>query len=208
MKFEDIKYWSPLKYEEFLKKMKSATSAMLYRQDFFKRKLQYNLGNMNILCEMCSINIIHPYEHNRLAHILKLPKGGEELIDQSMVVCATCRSNYNNKHIKLYDSMFIEHGIHEYMINNLFLEKGIYCHICSGRPVFYKIGPHDLFARPLIKRVDGMISVLTKDHIIPKAKGGEDVAHNIQPACLLCNQTKSDKYSIINWNTYYAEKQD
>lgn len=31
---------------------------------------------------------------------------------------------------------------------------------------------------------------LTKDHVIPKSKGGEDIAANIVPACWPCNRRK------------------
>jgi len=32
--------------------------------------------------------------------------------------------------------------------------------------------------------------MLTKDHIIPKVRGGPDVEENIQPCCWICNQLK------------------
>lgn len=40
--------------------------------------------------------------------------------------------------------------------------------------------------------------MLTKDHIIPKAKGGRDILSNYQTACKVCNEEKrakdDDKY--------------
>jgi hypothetical protein len=34
--------------------------------------------------------------------------------------------------------------------------------------------------------------ILTKDHIIPRAKGGTNLLDNLQPMCYDCNQTKKD----------------
>lgn len=37
---------------------------------------------------------------------------------------------------------------------------------------------------------DGLI--LTKDHIVPKSKGGPDLLHNYQTLCQVCNGLKAD----------------
>lgn len=33
---------------------------------------------------------------------------------------------------------------------------------------------------------------LTKDHVVPKSKGGRDIIENVVPACSVCNQAKGD----------------
>lgn len=38
------------------------------------------------------------------------------------------------------------------------------------------------------------------DHILPKAKGGEDALYNLVAACSDCNGQKSDKLDVrLNW---------
>lgn len=38
--------------------------------------------------------------------------------------------------------------------------------------------------------------MLTKDHIVPVAKGGENVIDNYQPMCIHCNRLKADIYNV------------
>jgi len=40
---------------------------------------------------------------------------------------------------------------------------------------------------------------LTKDHVVPISKGGNNSIHNIQPLCGICNSIKHDK--IIDYRT-------
>ena len=35
---------------------------------------------------------------------------------------------------------------------------------------------------------------MTKDHIIPKSKGGKDILDNFQTMCFECNTKKGNKY--------------
>jgi hypothetical protein len=35
---------------------------------------------------------------------------------------------------------------------------------------------------------------LTKDHVVPKSKGGRDIVENIVPSCGPCNQKKGDEW--------------
>lgn len=39
----------------------------------------------------------------------------------------------------------------------------------------------------------GQVGRLTKDHVFPVSKGGEDIIENIVPACLSCNRKKGVK---------------
>lgn len=36
------------------------------------------------------------------------------------------------------------------------------------------------------------------DHVIPRASGGPDTAHNLVPACAPCNLSKSDR-PVLDW---------
>ena len=40
---------------------------------------------------------------------------------------------------------------------------------------------------------DGHEVLMTRDHIIPKSKGGPDNLHNMQTMCCKCNQKKGNK---------------
>jgi len=37
---------------------------------------------------------------------------------------------------------------------------------------------------------------LTKDHVVPKSKGGRDIVENVVPACGPCNQAKEDNMPV------------
>lgn len=41
---------------------------------------------------------------------------------------------------------------------------------------------------------DGSEVMMTKDHIIPKSKGGSNKLDNLQPMCIKCNSKKGNKY--------------
>jgi 5-methylcytosine-specific restriction endonuclease McrA len=69
------------------------------------------------------------------------------------------------------------------------------CNICSGHLNnrdtagtidtphfnFFHVGPH------------GGHTLMTKDHIIPRSKGGSDSLDNLQTMCTVCNRDKSDQ---------------
>jgi hypothetical protein len=44
---------------------------------------------------------------------------------------------------------------------------------------------------------------LTLDHVHPRTKGGEDLATNIVPACVHCNQDKGSQ----NWRLWYRDNE-
>jgi hypothetical protein len=78
----------------------------------------------------------------------------------------------------------------------LFYEKGIGCVNCELIGSFFakennpKMGWHlNLYA---INK-EGNEVLMTKDHIMPKSKGGVDDLANYQPMCVKCNSLKGDK---------------
>lgn len=85
----------------------------------------------------------------------------------------------------------------------LFFEKGITCVECGIKgSVFWlesnvkKESPHlNLYAVKNDKFV-----LMTKDHIFPKSKGGENILENYQTMCQICNMKKSNKIITVKTN--------
>lgn len=78
----------------------------------------------------------------------------------------------------------------------LFVEKGHRCVTCDVEGTFFALEsvgderPHlNLYA----VREDGRVVMMTKDHIVPKSKGGANAMHNYQPMCEDCNGKKADR---------------
>lgn len=79
----------------------------------------------------------------------------------------------------------------------LFEVKGTTCASCGIEGKFFakekdraSYGYHfNLYA---VK--DGKDVLMTKDHIIPKSKGGKNKLSNYQTMCTYCNNEKADKY--------------
>lgn len=79
-------------------------------------------------------------------------------------------------------------------------------------------GPARLTNENLFMRDDhicvycGTYSQLTRDHVIPTAKGGKNVWKNVVTACSECNQSKGDTLHITNskgqfeWSVYNPYK--
>ena len=49
---------------------------------------------------------------------------------------------------------------------------------------------------------------LTKDHVIPLAKSGEDIPQNIQPLCSYCNSEKGDEIRDYRGSLRYQGKKE
>lgn len=74
-----------------------------------------------------------------------------------------------------------------------FRTKGVVCVRCGARGSIFSLEgrpgqrPHfNLYAHV----GDGQFVQMTKDHIIPKSKGGGETLDNFQPMCKRCNQAK------------------
>lgn len=78
----------------------------------------------------------------------------------------------------------------------LFKLKGLDCVTCGAQGAFFALEsaaaetPHlNLYAR----NGKGEEVLMTKDHIKPKARGGENAMDNYQPMCVVCNGKKADR---------------
>ena len=77
----------------------------------------------------------------------------------------------------------------------VFATKGVVCSRCGIQGKFFAVesythqeGNYHLNLYAL--REDGSEVLMTKDHIIPKSKGGKDTLKNLQPMCMPCNALK------------------
>ena len=81
----------------------------------------------------------------------------------------------------------------------LFKEKGVKCVRCGIKGIYFarerQLRTRSKCVRPhfnLYAIKNGKEILMTKDHIIPKSKGGENHQDNYQPMCAPCNQKKGD----------------
>jgi hypothetical protein len=79
----------------------------------------------------------------------------------------------------------------------LFAEKGTICVCCGLKAEYFALERHrngntDKFHFNLYGRRNGEEIMFTKDHIIPKSKGGPDTIENYQTMCQECNLRKKD----------------
>lgn len=79
----------------------------------------------------------------------------------------------------------------------VFFTKGIKCVCCGieGKYFAKEKCKNDCSYHLELYAVDenGKEVLMTKDHIIPKSKGGKDVIENYQPMCVKCNVAKGNK---------------
>jgi hypothetical protein len=81
---------------------------------------------------------------------------------------------------------------------NLFRNKGVKCTYCGREGKVFilekshksDISPHfNLYAI----EPNGSLVLMTRDHIIPKSRGGSSIHTNLQPLCCKCNCKKDNK---------------
>jgi len=79
----------------------------------------------------------------------------------------------------------------------LFKKRGITCAHCGLTGKFFALERHMPFERPHFNLYaidpDGNEVLMTKDHIVPKSKGGKNWQSNYQVLCCRCNCKKGNK---------------
>ena len=89
-------------------------------------------------------------------------------------------------------------GSHRYQ---LFALKGTNCIKCGIKGKFFAL-EQNVIASKFHFNLYGINDhgnevMITKDHIIPKSKGGKNILDNYQPLCYNCNQRKAGKIENV-----------
>lgn len=93
-----------------------------------------------------------------------------------------------------------EHGPFDVKLGSLRLQcfsKSHFCVECGIAGSLFRLEQHASdVSRPhlnMYAEKDGKWILMTKDHIVPKSKGGPDHPDNLQTMCYVCNEAKGDK---------------
>ena len=81
-----------------------------------------------------------------------------------------------------------------------FKEKGCVCTICGLEGTFFlkvKNPGDNRWHFNLYGMKDGEKVLITKDHIMPRSKGGKDCLSNMQTMCQHCNSAKGDHIDVV-----------
>ena len=81
-----------------------------------------------------------------------------------------------------------------------FRRKGLTCVECGIVGVKFLLQMCEGDGRPhfnLYAEKDGELVLMTKDHILPKSKGGSNGLSNLAPMCGPCNWEKADKTDAV-----------
>ena len=103
---------------------------------------------------------------------------------------------FNPKYIKskiILDGDAIKANSQRYQV---FFTKGIKCSCCGIEGKFFRkeklLNDKSYHLNLYAIDDDGNEVLMTKDHIIPKSKGGRDILENYQPMCEHCNRAKGN----------------
>lgn len=99
-------------------------------------------------------------------------------------VLADITTNYRTFHGELIDM----HS-QRYKVFSLY---GTTCVTCNCEGTHFRIERHRPIGKYHLNLYTDNGILMTKDHIIPKSKGGEDTMTNYQPMCTICNSLKGN----------------
>lgn len=74
-----------------------------------------------------------------------------------------------------------------------FYQKGVACCACGKEGTHFKLCGEEKSKRRHFNLYSDDGVLITKDHIFPRCKGGEDNVSNLQTMCIVCNNEKADK---------------
>jgi hypothetical protein len=134
------------------------------------------------------------------------------IYDIATVFCAIT-DQYNNiiNGDIIFDGVTVKANSLRYQ---MFMKYGTTCVHCGLKGQYFALERNTLDKANKIGRYhfnlygvdsDGYEVLLTKDHIIPKSKGGRDFIDNMQTMCVRCNINKKDTMPDMTYNTYGLE---
>jgi len=103
--------------------------------------------------------------------------------------------DYVGNYEKLYGIHMVKMGSHRYQT---FKKKGVVCVTCGIKGKFMILESHRYgdnngrFHFNLYGIKNKSLVLMTKDHIIPKSKGGKNNIGNYQTMCHVCNRKKGN----------------
>jgi 5-methylcytosine-specific restriction endonuclease McrA len=110
------------------------------------------------------------------------------------------------KNTKAYKQL-VQANFKDYLVKmdslryQLFKQKGTTCVKCGLKASYFALESHksDTMGKDtpschfnLYGVLNGREVLFTKDHILPKSKGGKNTLENMQPMCLICNNLKGN----------------
>lgn len=101
-------------------------------------------------------------------------------------------ANFKNKENIEFHGYLIHPGSLRYMT---FYQKGVNCCKCGRKGAYFTLDKHSKdYDGP--RRHFNLYSeddvLMTKDHILPKSKGGKNKVSNMQTMCVYCNKAKGN----------------
>ena len=77
-----------------------------------------------------------------------------------------------------------------------FMRYGVKCAGCGTKARYFTIFRNEKgsFLQLFAYDGEGKEVLMTKDHIVPRSKGGADDLKNYQPMCAICNTKKGNRY--------------
>ena len=74
-----------------------------------------------------------------------------------------------------------------------FYQKGTKCICCGREGTYFKLCVDETINRRHFNLYADDGTLMTKDHIMPKSKGGNNTVENLQTMCTICNKEKGNK---------------